>query len=64
MALPPGVRLLPLWLGDLPPGLDPRIWHLTDGGLGGIAAMADAAQPGPLSTGYRHAAQPGAEIVR
>jgi uncharacterized protein len=45
VALPPGVCLLPFWLGRLPPGLDPRIWRIAGAGPGGIAAMADAARP-------------------
>jgi hypothetical protein len=45
VALPPGVRLLPFWLGRLPPGLDPRIWRIAGAEPEGIAAMADATRP-------------------
>lgn len=68
VALPPGIRLLPFWLGDPPPGLDPRIWQAAEAGPDGLAAMADAAADaarcGASSAGCGHAAQPGPEAIR
>ena len=42
-----GVRLLPFWLGGLPPGLDPRIWRTARVDPNAIAAMAEAARSVP-----------------